>query len=237
MIQKRANLLDLARQVLDPDVIAPLATSWAAGDTLLHRLRLKGAERAPELFEAAYRHGKEGRQINLHTQNALRTVLGRNTNRPAEQGARLGAYIGRHGFTPDEERRYLELLSEAAEKNNREEFLDGMANRTLHRFGKDHVDYAPHLKRMLAGDVERGSLVAKAVDRAPDPITKRPGPAHLAQDIGFAAIAPVTDFRMATRPLLKHVDTTLAGRKVEEMLEPDGSKVKRGLRAAKDYIS
>lgn len=236
-MHKRANLLDLARQALDPDVVAPLAATWAAGDTLLHRLRVKGAERAPELFEAAYRHGKEGRQINLHTQGALRTVLGRNTNRPAEAGARLGTYMGRRGFSPEEERRYLELLSEAAERNNRNEFLTGMADRSLHRFGKDHVDYAPHLKRMLTGDVDRTSLVARAVDKAPDPITKRPGPAHVAQDIGFAAMAPVTDFRMATRPLLKHVDATPAGRRFEEMLEPDGSKLKRGLRAAKDYIS
>lgn len=237
-MNKRANLLDLARQAIDPSVMAPLAATWAVGDTVLHQLRNKGIQRGPELFETAYRKGKDGEQINLHTQNALRTILGRKTNRPAEQGARLGAYIGKRGFTPEEERRYLELLNEAAKQNNRNDFIDGMATGTLNRFGKDHVDYAPHLDKMLKGDINKGSLVARIADKAPDPLAKKPGAAHVVQDVGFASIAPFTDFRMATRPIFKHVDQTPVGRKLDHVIEQDGeSKLKKGLRAAKDYIS
>lgn len=237
-MNKRANLLDLARQAIDPSVVAPFAASWAVGDTILHQLRNKGVQRAPELFETAYRKGKGGQQINLHTQNALRTILGRKTNQPAEQGARLGAYIGRRGFGPEEERRYLELLNEAAQKNNRNEFIDGMANGTLNRFGKDHVDYAPHLDKMLKGDIDRNSLVARIADKGADPITKKPGVTHVAQDLGFATLAPFTDFRMATRPMFKHVDNTPIGKKIDNAIEPGGeSKLKQSLRATKDYIS
>lgn len=237
-VRKQANLLDLVQQVADPSVLAPFAASWAAGDTLLHQLRNKGIQRGPELFESAYQKGKEGKQINLHTQNALRTVLGRKTNLPAEQGARLGAYIGRRGFSPEEERRYLELLNEAARRNNRTEFIDGMANRNLHRFGKDHVDYAPHLDRMLKGDTDKGSLVAKVSDLSPDPLDKKMGLGHALQDVGFATLAPFTDFRMATRPAFKHLDQTKVGKKLDTALQSDGeSKLKQGLRMTKDYIS
>lgn len=237
-MKKQANLLDILQQVSDPSVMAPFAASWAVGDTLLHNLKKKGIERAPELFESAYEKGKEGKQINLHTQNGLRTVLGRKTNRPAEQGARLGAYIGRRGFSPEEERRYLELLNEAAKRNNRAEFIDGMANHNLHRFGKDHVDYGPHLDKMLKGDIDKSSLVGKVTNLAPDPFEKKTGATHALQDIGFATLAPFTDFRMATRPLFKHVDQTKVGKKLDDAIQPDGeSKLKQSLRMTKDYIS
>lgn len=237
-MRKQANLLDIIQQVADPSVLAPFAATWAAGDTLLHNLKKKGIERAPELFESAYEKGKKGEQINLHTQNALRTVLGRKTNLPAEQGARLGAYIGRHGFSPEEERRYLELLNDAAKRNNRTEFIDGMANRSLNRFGKDHVDYGPHLDKMLKGDIDRGSTVGKVTNLSPDPIDKKFGPSHAMQDLGFMTLAPFTDFRMATRPMFKHIDQTKVGKKIDDVIQPNGeSKLKQSLRITKDYIS
>lgn len=237
-MRKQANLLDLIQQATDPSVLAPFAASWAVGDTLLHNLKKKGIERAPELFESAYEKGKNGEQINLHTQNALRTVLGRKTNLPAEQGARLGAYIGRRGFSPEEEKRYLELLNEAAKRNNRTEFIDGMANRSLNQFGKDHVDYGPHLDKMLKGDIDRGSTVGKVTNLSPDPIDKKSGPTHAMQDFGFMTLAPFTDFRMATRPIFKHIDQTKVGKKIDDAIQPDGeSKLKHGLRVTKDYIS
>lgn len=234
-LRKQANLLELIQQI-DPVSAAHFAGSWIAGDATLNFLRRKGLQRSPEMFDTAYRLGREGKQVNLHTQNLIHSVLGKETVKPLHEGRMLGDYIRRHNFTTEQEQAYLKHLRNAALDGDRMDFIEGMANHDLKHFGKEHSQYGDDLDHYLKNDVQKDSLVHRAVGLKPDAVDKKPGLAHLVQDVGFASAAPLTDFRLATRPAFRRIDKTPIGKRLNQSIEGE-SKFKKALQGTKDYIS
>lgn len=219
-MRKQANLVELAQQAIqsvDPAHVGTMAGTWVAGDTLLGGLRHLGKKNSPELFTTAYEYGKQGKQINLHTRNMMHTALGRKNMQAIDEGRRLGEYMKKRGLSPKEEEHYL---------------------RQIHAAGKQrsYTPYHHDLGQMLDNQLNEKSMVQRLAERKPDPVTKKPGVAHVAQDIGLATIAPVTDFRMATRPAFRYLDQTKLSRAVGEKMKGDGA-VKRTANGIKDYIS
>lgn len=219
-MRKQASIPEIVNQVADFAQNAHLGTmagTWIAGDSILAGLRHLGQKNSPELFTTAYEYGKQGKQVNLHTKNLMHTVLGRQSIRSLEEGRKLGQYMARRGFSPKEEEHYL---------------------RQLHAAGRQRV-YSPYgkdLGHMLENNLNDKSVVQRFAAQKPDAVTKKPGAAHMAQDVALASLAPVTDFRLATRPAFRHLDETRAVKALDKSLEGDG-KLKQTARGVKNYIS
>lgn len=247
-MRKQANFLESLQHLMSPEFVAATGATWAAGDAAFNKLRSVGQSHAPTLFEAAYQHGRDGKQINLHTQGMLQNVLGRDTSVPMQQGRKLGEYMRHRGFTPEQEARYLALQSEAANRANRSGFIDGMANRNLKQFDKQHVPYASELEQLALRQNMTDGKVKRIISALPDEAARKPGVSHLIPDATLAATAPFTDARLATRPLFRRVDETKVGRKVDAFLQAPPTKpetvagklvggTKKGMNATKRYLS
>lgn len=247
-MRKQANILESLQHLLNPEFVAASGATWAAGDAMFNKLRSVGETHSPTLFEAAYRHGRDGKQINLHTQGMLQNVLGRDTAVPMQQGRKMGEYMRARGFSPEQEARYLALQSEAANRSNRAGFIEGMGNRNLKQFDKQHVPYASELEQLALRQNVSDEKVQRIISAMPDDAARKRSVQHLIPDATLAATAPFTDARLATRPLFRRVDETKLGRKVDQLLQPPtapptsvAGKVvggtKKGMSVTKRYLS